>query len=42
MVTSEKGERKNLRIGEWEVQTIVYKISYNDILNTTETIVNIL
>ena len=44
MVTSgeREGGRGNIGVGEYEVQTILYKISYKDILYNTGNIANIL
>ena len=44
MVTSgeTEGGRGNIGVGEKEVLTITYKISYKDILHTTGNIANIL
>ena len=36
------GERSNIAGGDWEVQISGYTISYNDILNNTGNIINIL
>ena len=36
------GGRCNIRVGQWEVQTVKYKIGYMDILYNTENIANIL
>ena len=37
-----EGGRGKMAGGEWEVQTIMYKINYKDILYTTGNIANIL
>ena len=42
MFTSGGRERDNIRVGDFEVQTIRYKTSYKDILYKTVNIVNIL
>ena len=42
VVTSGERGRGNIRVWDEEVQTIMYKISYKDILYNTENIANIL
>ena len=44
MITCEEKEvgRGHIRVGESEVQTVMYKISYKDILYNTGNIANIL